>query len=116
MKPGGGEQPKQGAVDSSTDGGPQGAAPICDEAKSIEAGVSEDPEGVEIFSHATYLEGQTIFDNNNEIYAMKSTSDPDTLYYHEAMKEPDADKFNEAMDFEWEDQMGNGNFQMMSKS
>ena len=116
IEAGGGEQPKQGAVDSSTDGGPQGATPICDEAMSREAGVSEDPEGVEIFSHATYLEGQTTFDNYNEIYAMKSTSDPDTLYYHEAMKEPDADKFNEAMDFEWEDQMGNGNFQMMLKS
>ena len=78
--------------------------------------MSEDPEGVEIFAHTTYLEGQTIIDNDNEIYAMKSTSDPDTLYYHEAMKEPDADKFNEAMDYEWEDQMGNGNFQMTPMS
>ena len=47
---------------------------------------------------------------------MKATSDPDTLYYHEAMKETDAAKFEEVMDFEWEDQMGNGNFQMMPKS
>ena len=47
---------------------------------------------------------------------MKATSDPDTLYYHEAMKEPDAAKFEDAMGQEWEGQVMNGNFQSMLKS
>ena len=64
--------------------------------------MSEDPEeAVEIFAYTTYLEGQTIY-GNNDIISMKATSEPDTLYYYEAMKEPDAAKFEEAMGEEWE--------------
>ena len=46
--------------------------------------------------------GQDDYLHDIQIY--KATSDPDTLYYHQAMKQPDADKFREAMAKEWEDQ------------
>ena len=42
--------------------------------------------------------------------AYKATSDPDTLYLHQAMKEPDKHNFIKAMEKEMEDQMKNGNF------
>lgn len=61
------------------------------------------------------LEGQTEY-GNEDLIAMKATSDPDTLYYHEAMREPDAAKFTNAMGQEWEGQVVNGNFQSMLKS
>jgi hypothetical protein len=40
----------------------------------------------------------------------KATSDPDTMYLHEAMKEPDKSEFLEAMQKEVMDQSDNGNF------
>jgi hypothetical protein len=40
---------------------------------------------------------------------MKATSDPDTMYFHEAMREEDKAEFLKAMQKEWDDQMGNGN-------
>ena len=40
----------------------------------------------------------------------KATTDPDTMYMHEAMREKDAAEFKKAMEKEWEDQLGNGNF------
>jgi len=36
-------------------------------------------------------------DYPHDIQIYKATSDPDTLYHHQAMKQPDADKFREAM-------------------
>ena len=42
--------------------------------------------------------------------ACKATSDPDTMYLHEAMREPDKRNFVEAMQKEVKDQMDNGNF------
>ena len=56
----------------------------------------EEEREIEIFAHTTYLEGLSMY-GNNDLIAMKATSDPDTLYYHEAMKEPDAAKFEDAM-------------------
>ena len=44
---------------------------------------------------------------------MKTTSDPDTLYYHEALLEPNSDKFREAMAKEWGDQDLNNNFSIV---
>ena len=46
------------------------------------------------------------------LYAYKATSDPDTMYLHQAMKEPDKGKFVEAMQKEVDDQMNNGNFSL----
>jgi hypothetical protein len=48
--------------------------------------------------------------------AYKATSDPDTMYLHEAMKEPDADKFVKEMLKEVMDQMGNKNFSIIPRS
>jgi hypothetical protein len=44
---------------------------------------------------------------NEALQAFKATSDPDTMYLHEATKEPDAPQFIEAMVREVTDQMGN---------
>lgn len=48
--------------------------------------------------------------------ALKATSDPDTMYYHEAMKEPDRAEFIKAMAKEVKDQMANGNFEYCKRS
>jgi hypothetical protein len=50
---------------------------------------------------------------NEPLQAFKATSDPDTMYPHDAMKEPDAPQFMEAMVREVTDQMGNKNFSIM---
>jgi len=52
----------------------------------------------------------------HDIHVYKATSDPDTLYYHQAMKQSDADEFRAAMAKEWEDQRRNGNFRIIKKS
>jgi hypothetical protein len=52
----------------------------------------------------------------NPLVAYKATSDPDTMYLHEAMKEPDADNFVKAMLKEVMDQMGNKNFSIIPRS
>ncbi|CAJ1959006.1 unnamed protein product [Cylindrotheca closterium] len=46
----------------------------------------------------------------------KATSDPDTMYMHEAMREKDAHEFKKAMKKEWEDQINNGNFSVVHRS
>ena len=48
------------------------------------------------------------------IVALKTLSDPDTMYHHQAMKEPDHDKFTAAMQKEIDDQMKNGKFNLNS--
>ena len=48
-----------------------------------------------------------------ELVAQKASTDPDTMYRHEAMKEPDYAKFLQAMEKEIQDQMGNGNFRLV---
>ena len=91
--------PTSGNIIDSKDGGSLGTPAQTKGAVAMTTteGASEDPEGeVEIFAHTTYLEGQSMY-GNNDLIAMKATSDPDTLYYHEAMKEPDAAKFEDAM-------------------
>ena len=46
----------------------------------------------------------------------KATSDPNTMYMHEAMKEKDAKVFRKAMQKEWDDQFNNGNFTIVHRS
>ena len=48
--------------------------------------------------------------------AYKATSDPDTMYLHQAMQEPDKKEFVEAMQKEVRDQYENGNFSIIHKS
>ena len=45
----------------------------------------------------------------------KATSDPDTMYLHEAMKQPDKVQFLQAMQKEVQDQRENGNFSIISR-
>ena len=52
---------------------------------------------------------------DNPLMAYKATSDPDTMYLHEAMKEPDGGEFVKAMEKEVTDQMENGNFSIIPK-
>ena len=51
-----------------------------------------------------------------ELVAQKASTDPDTMYRHEAMKEPDYVEFLKAMEKEVQDQMGNGNFRLVKRS
>ena len=53
---------------------------------------------------------------DNPLLAYKATSDPDTLYYHQAMKEQDKEEFESSMMKEVEDQYNNGNFSKVHKS
>jgi transposase InsO family protein len=50
------------------------------------------------------------------LLAYKASSDPDTMYMHQAVKEPDRDNFIEAMQKEVRDQSENGNFSVVHKS
>ena len=51
----------------------------------------------------------------NPLLAFKANADPDTMYMHEAFKDPDRAQFVKAMLKEVSDQMGNGNFSIISK-
>jgi hypothetical protein len=55
-------------------------------------------------------------DHDDPLLAYKAVSDPDTLYFHEAMKEKDWAKFLEGMEKELRDQFENGNFTVIPKS
>ena len=50
-----------------------------------------------------------------DILAMKASTDPDTMYYHEAMCEPDAEQFRIAMRKEVDDQLDNGVLQLVRR-
>jgi len=51
----------------------------------------------------------------NPLVAFKANSDPDTLYYHEAMKVPDAEQFRIAMQKEINDHDERGHWKMMRR-
>ena len=61
-----------------------------------------------------YPHTDTMVEEN--ILAYKATSDPDTMYLHQAMKQPDRKHFLKAMSNEMTDQMDNGNFTIMERS
>ena len=65
----------------------------------------------EIFCYEAYHDGNTY--EPDPTHAFKSTSDPDTLYHHQAMRAPDRQHFRAAMDTEIKDQLANGNFNVM---
>ncbi len=69
----------------------------------------------EIFSYqAMFPEYE--HDHINPFLAYKAVSDPDTLYYHQAMREPDRNEFKSGMEKEIKDQFENGNFTVIHKS
>jgi hypothetical protein len=54
--------------------------------------------------------------NADPILAMAASSDPDTMYYHQAMKEPDRKQFIKAMKDEVDGQLKNQNFSVIKRS
>ena len=58
---------------------------------------------------------ESLIVNEPNIVAMKATSDPDTMYMHQAMREDDRANFIEAMHKEVKDQYQNGNFEIVHK-
>ena len=81
----------------------------------ILADTQNDIEG-EIFCMQAMYPGGTEQDGIHPLLAYKSTSDPDTMYLHEAMKQPDKVEFLKAMDKEVKDQRENGNFSLIKKT
>ena len=53
--------------------------------------------------------------NTDYLQIYKASTDPDTMYLHEAMKEPDHKEFLKAMQKEVRDQMENGNFTIVRR-
>ena len=59
---------------------------------------------------------QSLTNNFNQTYeflnpiALKVSTNPDTMYMHQAMRQPDRKEFIQAMQKEVKDQMENGNF------
>ena len=49
------------------------------------------------------------------ITSMSATSDPDTMYFHQAMKEKDADKFLDAAKTEFQQLLDDGTFEIVRK-
>ena len=54
------------------------------------------------------------FKAGEEPLAMKASTDPDTMYYHQAMREPDKDKFQEAIKKECEDHFRESNYKLIN--
>jgi hypothetical protein len=48
-----------------------------------------------------------------DLMAFKVSTDPDTMYYHQAMREPDKDKFQEAIKKECEDHFRESNYKLV---
>jgi hypothetical protein len=51
-----------------------------------------------------------------DLLAFKASTDPDTMYHHQAMKQPDKEKFQEAMKKECEAHFKEGNYKLIKKS
>lgn len=68
----------------------------------------------EIFCLQALYPDHKMIENPLQVY--KATSDPDTMYMHEALKQSDRKEFIKAMEKEWNDQYDNGNFTIVHKS
>ena len=53
--------------------------------------------------------------NPHPVIAFKTNSDPDTMYYHEAMRAPDAAQFKTAMEKEIDDHTSRGHWEIMRR-
>lgn len=76
---------------------------------------ADDIEG-EIFCFEAMFPSYAGEPEQDPLKVFKATTDPDTMYMHEAMREKDANEFRKAMDKEWKDQKENGNFTIVHKS
>jgi Reverse transcriptase (RNA-dependent DNA polymerase). len=69
----------------------------------------------EIFCLETMHPDWNAYDEPGGPLAMKASADPDTMYHHQAMREPDKDEFKKAMQKEIDDQLENGNFEIIKR-
>jgi hypothetical protein len=81
----------------------------------ISRATSNDVEG-EIFCLQALCPGNILDEMQDQIIGYRATSDPDTMYLHEAMREPDKKEFIQAMQKEVLDQTENGHFSIISRS
>ena len=51
-----------------------------------------------------------------QLLAYKASTDPDTMYYHQAMKEPDKEQFLAAIDKECEAHFKEGDYKLVKRS
>jgi hypothetical protein len=85
-------------------------------ATEISKAAANDVEG-ELFSYvASMFPDDDMIDYDDPLQAFKAVSDPDTLYYHEAMREDGSEQFKTSMLKELTDQFENGNFTVIHKS
>ncbi|KAI2496437.1 hypothetical protein MHU86_18061 [Fragilaria crotonensis] len=84
-------------------------------AAEITEATSHDVEG-EIHCYVAMFPDDDRVNWDDPLLAYKATSDPDTLYYHQATKEQDKEEFENSMLKEVEDQYNNGNFSIVHKS
>ena len=86
----------------------------------ISEATEEDINGEILCLEAIYPQSAGEYRNmlmeDDPLYAFKATSDPDTMYLHEAMKESDSGEFKKAMTKEVKDQYENGNFSIVPRS
>jgi hypothetical protein len=54
--------------------------------------------------------------SEQQLLAYKASTDPDTMYHHQAMKQPDKEKFQEAMEKECEAHYREGNYKLIKRS
>jgi hypothetical protein len=71
---------------------------------------------LEVANNTMYVEDYQAEGMEDPIAFAASKSDPDTMYYHQAMKQPDAKQFRAAMQKEIDDHVKNGHWEMMLKS
>ena len=85
---------------------------------SLQATIMESEESEvdgEIFSMKSIVKSDYSHLEYQHPLAYKASSDPDTMYMHQAMRQPDKAEFVAAMQKEVEDQMKNKNFTIMHK-
>jgi hypothetical protein len=70
----------------------------------------------EIFSYVAMFPNDDAIDYDNPLLASKAMSDPDTLYYHEALREEDRERFKTSVLKELTDLFENWNFTIVHKS
>jgi hypothetical protein len=68
---------------------------------------------LEVANDNIYLEDCSTEGMDDPIAFAASKSDPDTMYYHEAMKQPNAEKFRGAMQKEIDDHDKNGHWELV---
>ena len=83
----------------------------------MKAEIAEQTIPGELFSLATMFPVDDTMDQpHSAFYCYKAAdSDPDTMYHHQAMQQPDREQFRKAMQKEMDDQMADGNFELVQR-